>query len=174
MSCLAVLLLIGGCATSDEPPADDGRAVMQPVVADEAEPDEVRVSYALLIYDVATPAGELSNNPQLWKALDEQAVDVATYDLLYKNGVRVAVGAAPQLEDVRQYIDDPDAKQVSISDLEDRSTYLPMREADRQTIIYFDDQNELIGRQFDAFDPKHAALKDRLKARFDKHRKLLA
>jgi len=39
------------------------------------------------------PYGTVSRNEQFWKRVDEQCVDVGTYDLLFKNGVRV--GQAP-------------------------------------------------------------------------------
>ena len=147
---ILLTLIVAGCtptpATDDAAPATD---TVQPIPA--IDPDApVRRVYALVIYDVAVPAGELSVNSDLWKRIDEQAVDVATYDLLFKNGLRVGVGPGKEFEHVRSYIGDPDAKQITISDLEDRSTYLVMKEqVPEQTVTYFDDTNELIGRQFD-------------------------
>src|SRR5689334_8957114 len=43
------------------------------------------------IYQISVPLGTVSRNEQFWKRIDETCIDVATCDLLQKNGVRVGV-----------------------------------------------------------------------------------
>lgn len=50
----------------------------------------------LFVYQLLVPYGTVSNNEKLWNRVSEDAVDVATYDLLLKNGLRV--GRAPVKE----------------------------------------------------------------------------
>src|ERR1044072_8784778 len=44
-------------------------------------------------YQLSVPFGVISRNEKFWKRIDEDCVDRITYDVLYKNGVRV--GQAP-------------------------------------------------------------------------------
>lgn len=41
------------------------------------------------LYQFKTPYGFVSKNDKFWKFVDEDAVDVPTYDLLYRNGLRI-------------------------------------------------------------------------------------
>src|SRR4051812_45992675 len=54
---------------------------------------EVQMRTKLDVYVLSLPLGTVSRNEEFWKRVNEQALDVATYDLLFKNGVRV--GEAP-------------------------------------------------------------------------------
>ncbi|MGF1632862.1 MAG: hypothetical protein ACFCVE_03340 [Phycisphaerae bacterium] len=107
--------------------------------------------YQLVSYQLSVPGGEVSRNDALWKRIDEQAVDVATYDVLWKNGIRVGIAPIAEMEHVRRHIDDPAAKRLSTANTVQQSFELPMgKEAQRQTIFWFDDQNVLRGRDFEA------------------------
>ena len=101
---------------------------------------------------LTVPLGTVSRNEEVWKRVNEQAVDVATYDLLIKNGVRVGEAPLAEYDRFKQLMSEhpvksqlanlvtPDAKDV---DLEIR------KEVDSQTIWYFNGTSELIGRTFD-------------------------
>ena len=105
-------LLAAGCAapatdgpsptgSPDLPPAPDGRAVAPVPLPTPAAPAGASLDpaanprrvYAINVYRLRVPIGTVSGNADFWKRIDEQVVDPATYDLLFKNGVRV--GAAP-------------------------------------------------------------------------------
>src|SRR5688572_30381845 len=58
------------------------------------------------LYHLSVPFGTVSGNEAFWKRVDEQAVDVATYDLLLKNGVRVGVAPVAEWERFRRVIED--------------------------------------------------------------------
>lgn len=104
------------------------------------------------VYVLTVPYGTVSRNDEFWKRVNEQAVDVATYDLLFKNGVRVGEAPIAEYERFRQTIEEqpgshrvaslvaPDAKDV---DLEIR------KEVPSQTIWHFNGLHELIGWSYD-------------------------
>jgi len=51
-----------------------------------ADPESI---IRLHFWRMIVPAGDISQNPEFWKLLDEDALDVSSYDRLYKNGLRV-------------------------------------------------------------------------------------
>src|SRR4051812_38171090 len=57
---------------------------------------KVPLVYRLEAYVISVPFGTVSRNETFWKRINEQCVDVATYDVLYKNGLRI--GEAPYQE----------------------------------------------------------------------------
>ena len=104
-------LLLAGCAphgNSAGAPAGElvrgagGRSFMSVrgagSIAKAARPDPeaarrvLPVVIALDVYHLTVPEGAVSRNDDFWKRVDEDRVDVATHDLLYKNGIRIGVG----------------------------------------------------------------------------------
>src|SRR4030095_13612095 len=75
-------------------PADGGSRWRSMVPRDPVTTFRPQVN--LSIFHLSVPAGGVSSNEAFWKHVDEQAVDVASYDILYKNGLRV--GRAPLAE----------------------------------------------------------------------------
>jgi len=83
--------------TPDPDPKDQ-----PPTVQNVIEPrDPVRIfqpTVNLTIYHFTVPAGTVSRNEEFWKHADEQAIDILTHDVLYKNGFRVGRGSLADFE----------------------------------------------------------------------------
>ncbi len=104
------------------------------------------------LYQLSVPFGAVSRNEQFWKHVDEQVVDVATYDLLYKNGVRVGQAPIADWEYFRQIMQQYPTftKANTLVGIESKPVERPMRKDIRsQNIFYFDSSNEPQGRSFD-------------------------
>ena len=104
------------------------------------------------VYVLTVPYGTVSRNDEFWKRVNEQAVDVATYDLLYKNGVRV--GEAPIAEYARfakTIEEQPGSHRVyNLVDVQAKDVDLEIRkEVHNQTIWHFNGLHELIGWSYD-------------------------
>jgi hypothetical protein len=105
-------------------------------------------------YYVSVPKGEISGNEALWKPVDEQIVDFATSDILWKNGVRV--GAAPlellgPLGD--KYFASAITSKSAIVGFEARGLEISVaKDIPQQTIFMIDRDNLLQGRTYDASD----------------------
>jgi hypothetical protein len=104
------------------------------------------------VYVLSLPYGTVSRNAEFWKRVNEQALDVATYDLLYKNGVRVGEAPIAEYDRFKQAIEDqPGSFRVSkLVKPEATDVDLDIRkEVPSQLIWYFNGVNELIGKSFD-------------------------
>jgi len=104
------------------------------------------------LYQLVVPLGTISRNTQFWKRVDEQAVDVTTYDLLYKNGVRVGEAPIAEWDYFRQVMEEHPAvsKGNTLVGHEGKPIELPLRKEVRaQDIFYFDRDNRLQGRSFE-------------------------
>jgi hypothetical protein len=104
------------------------------------------------LYHLSVPFGTVSGNEAFWKRVDEQAVDVATYDLLLKNGVRVGVAPVAEWERFRRVIEDHPAvtKSNTMVGATGKSIELPVRKEMRwQNIFYFNADNRIVARTFD-------------------------
>src|SRR4051812_7848995 len=115
------------------------------------KPNPLRVD----IYQISVPLGTVSRNEKFWKRIDETCVDVATSDLLQKNGMRVGVAPTSEWGYFRGIMKDHPAV-TKINTLvgmggNGKPVELPVRkQVDRQEIFYFDSTNALIGRSYDA------------------------
>ena len=127
-----------------------GQVTGSSAVASAADsPNGLRVD----IYQLQVPLGTISRNQQFWKRVDENAVDVPTYDLLLKNGVRVGQAPIAEWEYFKKIMADYPAvtKAASLVAAESKPIELPVRkELPSQDIFYFDAQNALHGQSFDA------------------------
>src|SRR4051794_33488080 len=67
----------------------------QPAVNLNPDPHDAQPALPILFrvecYQLKVPVGAVSKNAALWKRMNEQCVDVATSDLLCKNGFRVGI-----------------------------------------------------------------------------------
>ena len=110
------------------------------------------VQMQLDLYQLVVPFGTVSRNEQFWKRVDEQAVDIATYDLLLKNGVRVGVAPVAEWGRFSDTMQEHPA-QTKVNTLVGASAKpveLPMRKELRwQNIFYFDRRSQLQGRTFE-------------------------
>src|SRR5260370_20520778 len=71
----------GAIAPPEAPPPDPNAARRAP-----------QIIILLDVYDLTVPAGAVSRNDDFWKRVDEDALDIASHDLLLRNGVRIGLG----------------------------------------------------------------------------------
>lgn len=105
------------------------------------------------LYQLSVPYGTVSRNEKFWKRIDEQCVDVTTYDTLFKNGVRLGLAPTAEWDEFRKIMDEHPAvtRTSSLVSVEGKSIELPMRQqVARQNIFYFDSAGVLQGRTYDA------------------------
>ena len=110
------------------------------------------------IYKLEVPYGAISRSEEFWTHIDEQQVDVGTYDLLRKNGWRL--GTAPHSEwgYFKDIIDayPASAKPFSLAagaGAAGANMELPLKKGVMyQVINYFNDDNRLHGLSFDDCD----------------------
>jgi hypothetical protein len=169
--CASILLLaivVAGCAEK-KPPEQRSTVSLAPggpqlveIGSEPAQPidpnkpldakPELPVFVRLEVWHLLVPYGTISRNEAFWKRINEQCVDVATYDLLYKNGIRV--GEAPQAEwnFFRQIIEEhPAISQRSLfAGPEGNGIELQMRDSmPWQELFFYDGSNLLSGRTYD-------------------------
>ena len=103
------------------------------------------------VFVLGVPPGTFSGNEEFWKRIDEQCVDVPTYDLLYKNGIRVGVAPTSELDDFAKYMNDvAPVEKISMNGSEVKDAQIEMKkDLPEQVIFHFDRQNNAIGRSFD-------------------------
>jgi hypothetical protein len=121
-----------------------GPAIMAPSDA----PRQLQVD----LYQLLVPYGTISRNAQFWKRVDEDAINVTNYDLLYKNGVRVGQAPISEWDYFRQVMEEHPAvtKANTLVGQEGKPVELPLRKEVRaQDIFYFDADSKLQGRSFD-------------------------
>src|SRR5437764_291456 len=74
------------------------KPITRRVISPSDPPVMFRPTVNLSIYHLRVPLGAVSGSDQFWKRVDEHAVDVTTYDVLYKNGIRVGKASYADLE----------------------------------------------------------------------------
>ena len=104
-------------------PSPDASSSAQPMSrpADAADPSgspdasarRLRV-LGLRIFQLDVPRGRVSGDADLWRRIDEQAVDPGTYDVLYANGVRVGLGPVADVDRFADLLRDPSARTLDI------------------------------------------------------------
>ncbi len=110
------------------------------------------------VYQLVIPLGAISRSEEFWKHIDEESVDVGTYDLLRKNGWRLGVAPNNEWGYFRDIIDSyPASSKPSAIAAGPAGANgvmeLPMkRNIPYQNIFYFSDQNRLYGRTFERCD----------------------
>jgi hypothetical protein len=117
-------------------------------------PSPMHLVFQVDVYRVSVPAGTFSTNEEFWKRIDEQLVDVGTYDLLFKNGIRVGEAPLSEIHHFRNYIDNAiPAQKLTVTATEVRNIEVVMKaDLPEQTIFYFDGSNELKGQSYDRCD----------------------
>ncbi len=154
-----LLFLLSGCAARADREESAGAApsppalMTQPDRADEPRdpPPAMNVVFQVDIYQLAVPFGTFSGNEPFWKRINEQCVDVATYDLLFRNGIRLGEAPISELPTFRRYLSDVlPAQKLTVTAMEVKNVELPIKkDLVEQTIFYFDSSNRLIGSSFD-------------------------
>ena len=143
---LLILVLLAGCKTD--------AAVSERIDAPAGEAaGELRV--AVRVFDLARPVGTFTVNEDLWRLLDETAVDPATRRALWANGLRVGVGPASELPRVAEALGTADApaRTAVAADAGPQTIHLDRGPAEnagpgRQTLIWFDADLRPTGRTY--------------------------
>ena len=114
----------------------------------------LRVQY-LDVYQLTLPLGAVSRSEEFWKRVDEQGVDIGTYDLLQKNGFRVGVAPASEWPYFRGILEQYPAvtKKTTVTAGESGALELLMKKGvGSQYLFYLTDDNRLLGRTYDRCD----------------------
>ncbi len=156
--------MLAGCASSKNndrsPVAGDttGTAALSMSQAGRSSADEPKdappplsLVFQVDVYQLAVPFGTFSDNEPFWRRVNEQCVDVGTYDLLYKNGIRVGEAPLGELKEFRKYIAEvTPAQRLTVTATEVRNVEVPMKkDLPEQAIFYFDGANQVIGHSFE-------------------------
>jgi hypothetical protein len=108
--------------------------------------------HCLDVYQLTLPLGAVSRSEEFWKRVDEQGVDIGTYDLLQKNGFRVGVAPASEWSYFRGILDQYPAvtKKTTVTAGESGALELMMKTGvPSQYLFYLTDDNTLMGRSYD-------------------------
>jgi hypothetical protein len=109
----------------------------------------LRKVYELEIYQLAVPRGTISSNDEFWKRLDENCLDFTTHQTLAANGIRVATAPQTEMQHLKAFIDDPEAKVAKIIDNRAENVFLEMATGIReQRLWWYDRRGELVGRVY--------------------------
>ena len=102
-------------------------------------------------YQITVPIGTLGRNEDLWKQINEQCVDVGTYDLLFKNGLRVGVAPMSAFDLIKTHLPpDAQSQKIVINGVVASKVQLETRkDLIGQEIFHFDGGNNLVGRTYD-------------------------
>jgi hypothetical protein len=111
----------------------------------------VRQLFRIDVYQFTAPLGSLGRNETFWRRIDEQCVDVGTYDLLFKNGVRVGVAPMSEFPAIRKFIDsDATCRVMSVTGTVAKQVQLESRkEVVDENIFEFNAANEAVGRTYE-------------------------
>jgi hypothetical protein len=107
------------------------------------------------VYLLSVPLGTYSTNDEFWRRIDEQCVDVATYDMLYHNGVRVGVAGQGELKHFEKFMQGVvPAQRLTVRATELRNVEIEARkDLPEQTIFVFDPRTQTpAGRSYDRCD----------------------
>jgi hypothetical protein len=157
--CAAILGCSGSDSTPAISPAAERRAMALSSFAQDSAPPEqsrdaappMRELFRIDVYHFTAPLGSLGRNEDFWKRIDEQCVDVATYDLLFKNGLRVGVAPMSEFSGIRKHIDaDSTCTCIAVTGSVAKEIQLETRkDLVEQTIFHFDSDNNAVGRSYD-------------------------
>jgi hypothetical protein len=135
-------------------PSGEGQAA-RPTIVPADPPMFFKPQVNLSIFHLTVPAGSVSRNEAFWKRVDEQAVDVGTYDTLYKNGVRVGRASMADLEFFIKTLDrNPIQTQpTTFASAGAKSIEVAMKDGVQdQTIADFNAKNVMTVRSFEDCD----------------------
>lgn len=158
-ACLLLAVLLTACTSAPPPTTQSGGPLlMRPITTRPADdgprdpdPGSPLVAH-LMVYQVSVPVGTISRNDKFWKHVDEQLLDSKTYDVLYRNGIRVGQAPNNDWAYFKQIIGQNQARSQSMGYVaaDTRSIEVVMKAAvESQMIFDFDMRNHLTGRTYD-------------------------
>lgn len=131
------------------------KPVTRRVISPADPPVMFRPTVNLSIYHLRVPLGTVSNSEDFWKRVDEHAVDVTAYDVLFKNGIRVGRAPLSELDAFLKILDrNPMQTLPTVFVASGAKTIeLPMKKAALDQVLYdFDLKNILTVRSFEECD----------------------
>jgi len=131
------------------------KPVTRRVISPADPPVMFRPTVNLSIYHLRVPLGVVSGSEEFWKRVDEHAVDVSTYDVLYKNGIRVGKAPITELDAFLKILDrNPMQTLPTVFVASGAKTIeLPMKKAAMDQVLYdFDLKNTLTVRSYEECD----------------------
>ena len=173
---LIVGLALGGCAPKKDiahAAGNDGAAAAAAAAAAAKEKDGVgffpgagklvesdavpdtQFLIQLVTYKITVPLGAASRSDEFWRHVDERAVDVPTYETLYKNGLRVGVAPTAEWDYFRTILEqNPAVTQPSAyTGREAKHIDMELKEkVDYQNIFYLNPSGDLIGQTYERCD----------------------
>lgn len=172
LACVA--LLIGGCADPGakkvaakrdaEPPPTyipyvpatqpTREQVTQDLPTDPKDAQRsLSLMYSVEVWEILLPRDSVSTDEAFWKRVNEQAVDLPTYDVLFKNGLRVGELPVQELNSLRALVDERKGQRTQMVGIAGKYIEIPISAGiERQTLFYFNRSNQLIGRTYDRCD----------------------
>jgi hypothetical protein len=107
------------------------------------------------VFQLHIPLGAISRSEEFWKHVDEQSVDVGTYDLLRKNGWRIGIAPTSEwdyfLDIIENYPASPKPTSLAAAPGGDgASLQLSLGKGiPYQVLSYFNDENRLFLRSYE-------------------------
>jgi hypothetical protein len=164
---LVPLVLLAGCPATTAPPPSPASSIIPPGEFGPSSPAAPQTDVpaaphaesgptvvALDVYQLTVPYGAVSRSDEFWKRVEEN-IDVGTYDLLLKNGVRVGIGDNKDWPYFKSLLDNyhSTAMTGSSSLSEKGNLELPLKtKIDYEDLFWFDTQDILYGRTFEHCD----------------------
>lgn len=158
---LPSLVLLCGCAatTSRKNTADGAGGVVtlsENVAGGTSTPQDAQPSipltFRLEVYQITVPFGAVSRNDSFWNRINEDCLDVSTYDLLLRNGLRVGSASYDEWPYIKDLLTEHPGTMSTAATVapEARNIELEMQmNVPSQRIFYYDEGNQLKGRSFD-------------------------
>src|SRR5882672_10490300 len=131
------------------------KPVTRRIISPSDPPVMFRPTVNLSIYHLRVPLGTVSASDEFWKRVDEHAVDVSTYDVLYKNGIRVGRASISELDSFLKILDrNPMQTLPTVFAASGAKTIeLPMKKGALDQVLYdFDLKNTLTVRSYEECD----------------------
>ncbi|MGD1278410.1 MAG: hypothetical protein ABR964_14450 [Tepidisphaeraceae bacterium] len=108
---LALLVALAGCAAKPPAPAAAEAQLAAPNPAPAAAPDQNPL-ISVIMDKFQVPYGAISQNEAFWKWVDEDALDVPTYELLRRNGLRIGRARVADWQHFREILIDREGTHV--------------------------------------------------------------
>jgi len=109
--------------------------------------------YSIELWEIQLPRFSVSTDEAFWKRVNEQALDLPTYDVLFKNGLRVGTMPIGDLGAVSQEIQDRKGTRTVIQGTAGRQMELPVtKDVESEVLFYLNRSNELVGRSYEKCD----------------------
>jgi hypothetical protein len=145
-----------GTTNNTQPTTDEiEKPVTRRIINPSDPPVMFRPTVNLSIYHLRIPVGTVSASDEFWKRVDEHAVDVSAYDVLYKNGIRVGRAPLSELEAFLKILDrNPMQSLPTVFAASGAKTIeLPMKKGALDQVLYdFDLKNTLTVRSYEECD----------------------